>query len=151
MQLNKRQTTTAPPLLPSTTNDKLSWYWWFRGRFLSPLPDSFRPTSTDILENIAWASIKYDHLGGPNTEHVLLTHLKPGELKNPNRAWDMSSSASLIMKRVFHMENILHLITVLMHLLVLLPLTGTYLVTTNSNYGIVQFLLNRLLQRMKRE
>jgi hypothetical protein len=49
----------------------LSWYWWFRGKYLSDTPPNWKPTSNDILEQIAWASIKYDHLGGPNTNHVV--------------------------------------------------------------------------------
>jgi hypothetical protein len=142
-------------ILPfSSPNEKLGWYWWFRGKYLSQVPDTFRPSSNDTLEQIAWSSIKYDHLGGPNTQHVLLTHLKPGELRNPNRAWDMSSTASTIMKRIFHYENVLHLITVLLHLLVLFPLTGTYLVTSSrsgNQYGTVQFLINRLIQRYQQQ
>ena len=164
-------------------NDPLSWYWWIKGRFFSDVPHDFMPSTlsssssssssvgsdfNDTLENIAWSSIKYDHLGGPNTEHVLLTLLSPPSssssswwrrksdksatttdivVRNPNRAWDMSLGASRIMKRVFHFENSLHLITVLMHVLVLLPLTSTFIQTSQlrgNQSGIVQYLLQKL-------
>jgi len=146
----------AHPFLHTRTNpnDPLSWYWWIKGRFLSDTSPDFLPSSSnDTLEQIAWSSIKYDHLGGPNTEHVLLTLLDNDDgareivVKNPNRAWDMSLSAGRIMKRVFHFENALHLMTVLMHILVLLPLTSTFMQTNQlrgNQSGIVQYLLKKL-------
>jgi hypothetical protein len=143
-------TTTTTIAENRLNNERLSWYWWIKGRYLSDLPPDFVPTSNDTLEQIAWSSIKYDHLGGPNTQHVLLTHLKPGELCNPNRAWDMSLSVHHIMQRIMNFENILNLITVLMHVLVIFPLTSTYLQTQRTSggnlYGTVQLLIQRLLK-----
>jgi hypothetical protein len=142
-------------LVPAVSDDedRLSWYWWFRGRFLSDTPDSFRPTSNDPLERIAWASIKYDHLGGPNTEHVLLANVKNGFVENPNNAWDISRSAAPIMRRVFHFNNLLHFLTVLMHMAILMPLTSTYILTSSrdtitSKRSLLRFLLYRLRKRL---
>lgn len=65
--------TSKNALVPIVNNDKISWYWWFRGKFLSNVPKDFIPTSNDILEQLAWASIKYNHLGGPNVQHIVRT------------------------------------------------------------------------------
>eukprot|EP01080_Neovahlkampfia_damariscottae_P006177 gene6177-10184_t len=58
---------------PKIKQKPLSLYWWFRGKYMSDVDENFRPTSDDILEKLAWSSIKYNHLGGPNTDGVLLT------------------------------------------------------------------------------
>lgn len=134
--------------------DRLSWYWWFRGHFLSDVPDSFRPTSDDPLEKLAWESIKYDHLGGPNTNHVILANVRNGMVENPNNAWDMSRTAAPIMKRVFHFSNLLHFITLLMHVVVLMPLTSTYMLTSSADgvprgKSLFRYLLFLLRRRLK--
>jgi hypothetical protein len=36
-----------------------------------------------------------------------LEYLRPGELKNPNQAWDMSSQAAPVMRRVVELEYVL--------------------------------------------
>jgi hypothetical protein len=146
------QTKALVPVGSLENEERLSWYWWFRGKYLSDTPESFRPTSDDPLEKIAWASIKYDHLGGPNTDHVLLTHVKQGHIENPNNAWDTSKTAAPLMRRVFHFNNLLHFITVLLNFAVLMPLTSTYILTSSSdvtrNKSLIQYFLFKIKQRL---
>jgi hypothetical protein len=106
-----------------TMQTRLPFYWWFRGKYLSDLPDSLIPETEDVLEKLAWASIKYDHLGGPNTKQVVLTYLKPDRVENPNKSWDMSRNVSGIMKRVFQYDGLLNFVTIILHIMVLLPMS----------------------------
>lgn len=137
----------------------LNWYWWFRGKFLSPVPSNYLPTSNDVLEQLAWASIKYDHLGGPNTQHVvckkiktlicqLLTHVKPGIVTNPNGAWDITATKT--MRQVFQFENLLHFITVMLHMVVLFPLTTSFLLTQGGKRRWIRFIVERYEQMRKK-
>lgn len=107
----------------NTFRKKLPFYWWFRGKYLSDMPDSFLPKTDDYLEQIAWSSIKYDHLGGPDTKAVVLKYLKPNFLENPNNAWDMSQHSAPIMQRVFTFESMLNFVTIILHLLLIVPVT----------------------------
>lgn len=77
----------------------------------------------------------------------LLTHVKPGQITNPNNAWDMSKNVAPINKRVFQYQNFLHYITILLHLLVLLPLSSTLLMTNGSRKRWIQFILDRFKKR----
>lgn len=110
----------------SLKEKSLSFYWWIKGKYLSDIPDEFKPSNDDTLEEIAWSSMKYDSLGGPNTKNIILTYLQGNRVKNPNNVWDMSSSMSLIMKRVFHFENLMNFLTIILHIFVLFPVITTY-------------------------
>ncbi|KAL0488735.1 hypothetical protein AKO1_015818 [Acrasis kona] len=134
--------------------EKLPFHWWFYGKFLSDVPDSFLPTSDDPLEKLAWASIKYNRLGGPNTDHIILANVRnDGQVENPNNAWDTSKNAAPIMKRIFQFTNLLHFVTILGHLVVLLPLTSTFMLTSTQDRftrsrSMLRFFLYKLKQKM---
>lgn len=77
----------------------------------------------------------------------ILSKVKANELSNPNNAWDMSKSVAQINNRVFQYQNLLHYVTVLLHLLVLLPLSSTYLLTSNNRKRWLSYILERFAKR----
>ncbi|KAG2392143.1 hypothetical protein C9374_012395 [Naegleria lovaniensis] len=111
----------------------------------------------DPLQQFAYHSLKYDHLGGPPDYYirelkrrqkqrqsngnsngmsppiqdnddeqwvvVLEQNLHPNRtLVNPNHAWDASSNVAPLMRRIFQFDNLLHFVTVLMHVGLIIPL-----------------------------
>lgn len=92
----------------------------------------------------------YVHFNVQSLIDKVLTYLKPGELKNPNNAWDMSKSAAPFMRRVFQLENWIHFLTIIMHFIVLLPLTTTYFLTSNKSAGKFLRFLRKVVPQIKK-
>eukprot|EP00761_Pharyngomonas_kirbyi_P011192 gb/GECH01011217.1/.p1 GENE.gb/GECH01011217.1/~~gb/GECH01011217.1/.p1 ORF type:complete len:138 (+),score=22.86 gb/GECH01011217.1/:1-414(+) len=121
---------------------------WYLRRLLSDVPSSLEPQTKSIVEKIAVDSLKYDHLGGPNTNHVIFTLFKKNQLKNPNNAWDVSKNAAPIMKRVFKLENLLDFTTTILQFLVLLPMILSFFMLRKSNSNFLRT-LRRLQSRYR--
>jgi len=143
-------------------------YWDLKREFgSSHLPNSFQPPNyerdlelVDPLQQFAYHSILFDHLGGPPDHYiqalkrkqkkgdtgktideeqwavVLEQNMHPNRtLVNPNNAWDFSPSVAPLMKRIFQFDNFLHFITVLLHIGLLVPLTTNIVSVSNKYYS----------------
>ncbi|EFC43676.1 predicted protein [Naegleria gruberi] len=174
-------------------------YWDLRREFGggSSLGERYVPPNynkdidlVDPLQQLAYHSLRYDHLGGPPYYYVneLKKRQKPSNsemnekdeeqwvvlleqnmhpnrtLVNPNHAWDISSSAGTLMKRVFHFNNFLHLVTVLLHIGLIIPLSTSILGIgdklaknsirsnkENSFLSLVRFITQFLMTGKKRQ